>query len=167
MTSGMTLRGADALLRKLQQLSDASRGPMILRAVQAGALVIRSAHISKIKTTPSKSLRRAGEPIWLTGNLARSSHIEPGPKPGGVKKSRGTGLGAPTPTSTRAVVYIGTDVVYAPRLEFGFSGADASGRVYNQPPNPTLRPAFDENKDKALQKIAAVLRSQIPEEAKR
>lgn len=36
-----------------------------------------------------------------------------------------------------------TDVVYARRLELGFSGTDARGRSYNQPPMPYLRPAAD------------------------
>lgn len=35
------------------------------------------------------------------------------------------------------------DVVYARRMEFGFSGMDSSGRSVNQPARPYLRPAAD------------------------
>lgn len=148
--TGMNLRGMEELLGNFRRLIAASRGPEILTAVQSGALVIRRAHIQRIRRTPSKSLRRIGWPIWLSGNLGRSSHIEPGPKPSGIKRSSGAGLGAPQPSTTRVVVHIGTDVDYAKRLEYGFSGQDSLGRTYNQPPNPTLRPAFDESKDRAL-----------------
>lgn len=36
---------------------------------------------------------------------------------------------------------IGTNAVYARRLEFGFVGPDSLGRVYNQPPYPFMNPA--------------------------
>jgi hypothetical protein len=39
---------------------------------------------------------------------------------------------------------VGTNAVQARRLEYGFAGADSLGRVYNQPPYPHARPAFDE-----------------------
>jgi hypothetical protein len=38
----------------------------------------------------------------------------------------------------------GTAAVQARRLEYGFNGMDSLGRVYNQPPYPHARPAFDE-----------------------
>lgn len=164
--TGMVVKGAPQLMRRFQALSAAARGRSLLSAVQAGALVIHAAHVQKIHDTPSLSKRRAGEPIWLTGNLARSSHIEPGPKPAGIQHSSGAGLGAPAPSQTRVVVHIGTDVEYGPRLEFGFSGADSKGRVYNQPPNPTLRPAWDESKDRAIQKIGQALGRLIAQAAK-
>ena len=64
----------------------------------------------------------------VTGNLRRSIHSESlGPLEAGV----------------------GTDVVYAARVEYGFNGPDALGRVYHQPPRPYMRPAFDEHKDEA------------------
>lgn len=44
-----------------------------------------------------------------------------------------------TTTSTN-----GTNKPQARRLEFGFSGADSLGRVYDQPPYPHVGPAFDE-----------------------
>jgi hypothetical protein len=39
---------------------------------------------------------------------------------------------------------VGTDRPQARRLEYGFVGADALGRVYNQPPYVHVRPAVDE-----------------------
>lgn len=45
-------------------------------------------------------------------------------------------------------VKVGTTVVYAPRVEFGFVGKDSLGRNINQPAKPFLRPALIENKEK-------------------
>lgn len=39
---------------------------------------------------------------------------------------------------------IGTNAPQARRLEFGFVGIDALGRVYSQPPYPHFGPALDE-----------------------
>jgi hypothetical protein len=39
---------------------------------------------------------------------------------------------------------IGTNAAQGPRLEFGFFGPDALGRVYNQPPYPYLQPSVPE-----------------------
>ena len=47
---------------------------------------------------------------------------------------------------------VGTNVVYAARLEFGFRDTDSLGRRYNQAPRPYLRPAFDKSK-KEVEKI--------------
>jgi len=53
---------------------------------------------------------------------------------------------------------VGTDVEYAQRIEMGFSGVDSLGRRFNQPPNPYLRPALDENQDAVQKEIANVFR---------
>jgi HK97 gp10 family phage protein len=52
---------------------------------------------------------------------------------------------------------IGTNVEYAPRLEFGFAGTDKLGRTYNQAAKPFLRPAFDNYKQAALNEISDIL----------
>jgi hypothetical protein len=39
-------------------------------------------------------------------------------------------------------IKVGTNVVYAPRVEFGFNGQDSLGRTYNQPGTPFLRGAL-------------------------
>ena len=65
--------------------------------------------------------------VWLTGNLARSIHVK-----------------EVSPTEVR----IGTKVEYAPYHEFGTSKMAA---------RPYLRPALDENKQKILDKIKAII----------
>lgn len=57
-----------------------------------------------------------------TGTLRRSYHTE-----------------FPTPL----VGVVGTDLVYARRVEYGFVGVDALGRFYDQAPRAHLGPAFD------------------------
>lgn len=61
----------------------------------------------------------------------------------------------------RVVYKVGTDLEYAARIEFGFTGPDSLGRVYNQAPHPYLRPAFDENRAKATAEIGRVLGQKI------
>lgn len=56
---------------------------------------------------------------------------------------------------------IGTDVAYAARVEFGFSDTDSLGRNYHQPAKPYLRPAFDENQNKARDEIIDALSQAI------
>lgn len=77
----------------------------------------------------------------VSGNLARSIHVET------VEKS-----------AQRVKVAVGTDVEYAAREEFGFSGRDSRGRNYNQPPHPYMRPAWEEKKDEAQQEVGDALR---------
>lgn len=67
---------------------------------------------------------------------------------------------APTKTTTGLALYkadrltikVGSTVVYAPRVEFGFNDTDSLGRVYHQPPKSYLRVAMKKNKKK-LRKI--------------
>lgn len=53
---------------------------------------------------------------------------------------------------------VGSDMEYAPRLEYGFVGTDKKGRRYNQRPRPFLRPAFDDNADKMQKEFEAKLK---------
>lgn len=47
-----------------------------------------------------------------------------------------------------AVGYVGPqDTIYAKRLEFGFKGEDALGRVYDQEPRPYMSPTAFEQED--------------------
>lgn len=80
---------------------------------------------------------------FKTGTLRRSIHTE-------VEAGEG-----------KAEASVGTDVIYAARLEFGFEGKDKLGREYHQPPRPYLRPALDENMDAAAQEIGEALRAAI------
>ena len=77
---------------------------------------------------------------YRTGTLRRSLHTERVSVPGAI-----------------AAVAVGTDVPYARRIEYGFSGADSRGRVYHQPPRPYLRPAFDARRAAAVAEVQRVL----------
>jgi len=50
-------------------------------------------------------------------------------------------IGSPAGIQEKAVV-VGTNLVYARRVEFGFVGKDKLGRRYNQAARPYLYPAF-------------------------
>lgn len=49
---------------------------------------------------------------------------------------------------------VGTNVIYARRLELGFVGTDARGRNVNQAPRPFIRPAILNNRAEILRLIA-------------
>lgn len=51
-----------------------------------------------------------------------------------------------TASPTAVVGRVGTNVVYARRLELGFVGTDAAGRNINQAARPYLRPSLEENR---------------------
>ena len=51
----------------------------------------------------------------------------------------------------------GFDPAYARRIEFGFAGTDSLGRVYNQPAQPYVRPAWDTGRQDALDRATEVL----------
>lgn len=69
-----------------------------------------------------------------SGNLSRSIHTEI------------------TGTNTYVQADIGTDVEYAPYVEFG---------TIHQSAQPYLRPAFDEQKDNAIKEIGDALKAQL------
>jgi len=79
---------------------------------------------------------------YKTGNYKRSWH-----------------LGEADADSTSAYNTTGTDVVYGPRLEFGFDDVDALGRNYHQSAQPHVRPAFDTKRQAAIDEVAATLRA--------
>lgn len=53
----------------------------------------------------------------------------------------------------------GTNAPQGRRLEFGFTGADSLGRVYDQPPYPHVGPARDEIEPELVAAINARLRT--------
>ncbi len=87
-------------------------------ALTAGALIIKNSAQDKA--------------AYKSGTLRRGIHTET------VENTRSSVMVAVGPS-------VGTP--YARRIEMGFCGADALGRVYNQPPRPYMRPAYYENKD--------------------
>lgn len=76
---------------------------------------------------------------YITGTLRRSIHVQP------VERSE-----------ERVVVAVGPTEPYGRRIEFGFSDKDKLGRTYNQRPQPYLRPAYYENRDRVAREIADV-----------
>jgi HK97 gp10 family phage protein len=129
---------------KLMQLEASLRGPAVMRALMAGALIVQ---------TDAK--RRAPK---LTGTLSRSIHIEPAGMFGGLG----------------AAVDVGTDVIYArihelggeitpvnaQYLHFVINGEDifTKGPI-TIPARPYLRPALDENTTAVVEAFAAALRA--------
>lgn len=140
-----TISGSESLERKLDALGQAMRGRMIERAVVAGALLVQNA--------------AKGNAPFLTGTLRRSIHI------GGHGELNPDGAGAgvshPEVSDDGVAVFVGTDVAYARRIEFGFEGEDALSRTYHQAAQPYLRPAVDENRNEVRQEIADALRDLI------
>jgi HK97 gp10 family phage protein len=138
---GISLQGEKELRRDLARLSDAVRGPAILRALVAGALPIAN-----------EWKRRAP---YETGNYRRSIHV------GGEGGGEHGDIGGQKVTSTGAEVAVGTNVEYGPRLEFGFVGTDALGRTYHQPARPHARPAIEAAQPEAEREVIAALRQLI------
>jgi HK97 gp10 family phage protein len=80
----------------------------------------------------------------LTGTLRRSITVQ-------ISESN----------ATSASAAIGTNLAYAARIEFGFNGRDSRGRLYSQPAQPYLRPAFDQERENAYLEIQDALRDAI------
>lgn len=80
----------------------------------------------------------------ITGNLMGSIHPEIGKV-----------------TSDSVDVLIGTNLVYAKRVEYGFFGRDRIGRFFTQAPRAYLRPAFDTKKEAALAFIASEIKKTV------
>lgn len=138
----MQLSGSESLAQKLQALSDAARGQALERATVAGALLVQNA-------------AKEAAP-FVTGTLRRSLHI------GGHADLNPDGEGGQLPDpeirGSSVTVYVGTDVEYARRIEYGFEGPDALGRTYHQPAQPYLRPAIDENQAAVQREVGEALR---------
>lgn len=127
------VRGAERLERKFRQMRAAAQGEMIERALVAGALLIQNS-----------AKRRA---VFRTGNLRRSIHIggheDLAPDNAGIVNTAGQ-VSQPVVRAEAAEVFVGTNVEYARRIEYGFQGADSLGRTFDQAAQPYLRPAVDE-----------------------
>lgn len=86
----------------------------------------------------------------VTGNLINSITYSTKSVSNPVSNTTGSKLEKPTELSVK----IGTNVVYAARVEFGFIGQDSLGRTYNQLPKSYLRAGIAEHK-KDVEKILA------------
>lgn len=85
----------------------------------------------------SDQLRANGSIV--TGNLVNSVAFSTENMQSPVSNSTGAAIEKP---EERLSVRIGSNVVYARRVELGFSGKDSLGRTFNQPPKSFLRAAI-------------------------
>lgn len=138
------LTGDRELQAQFDRLSDAVAGKVLLNALKSGALLIAN----EAKTNAP----------YRTGNLRRSIHVG---GEGTDGNTTGSDIGGQSSGRDFAEVKVGTNVEYAARQEFGFSGADSLGRVYNQPARPYLRPALESEKGAAEREIAGAVRAQL------
>lgn len=138
----MQLSGSESLSRKLQALNEATRGRALEQAMIAGALLVQNA-------------AKEAAP-WKSGTLRRSIHI------GGHADLNPDAVDGQVPdpdvSGDSVTVYVGTDVEYARRIEYGFEGEDSRGRMYHQPAQPYLRPAIDENQAAVQREVGEALR---------
>lgn len=107
------------------------------------------------------AVARVGRAITLIGarleaQVKRNASGRPGPKaPTGNYRRSISRRSMLTATSARAEV--GTNMPHARRLEFGFSGADSLGRVYDTPAFPHFGPALDKIAPTVEAAIAAAI----------
>jgi HK97 gp10 family phage protein len=138
----ITVAGGDTLRQKYKLLSKGAQGKRLERGLVAGALLVQN-----------DAKRRAA---ILTGNLRRSIHIggHEDLNPGGEGIINSSGIGVPGPQigANTAAVYVGTDVIYAPPVEFGTSRMAA---------RPFMRPAFDSQYKAAIAEVGAVVLESI------
>ncbi len=143
MTSpiNVTIRGNKKIEAALKKMSQEMRKKAVPAAVVSGALVVAN-----------DAKRRAP---FITGTLRRSLHIG-----GHGDKTPGHKIGPPPtkplpPPKWRGatlVAFVGTNLVYAPPVEFGMS---------NRVAKPYLRPALDQNKQTVKAEMRAVLKDFI------
>ncbi len=120
-TFKLKVEGIKELQAAFDKLDKEFQGALADAVSQAAAVVEREAKANS---------ERGGSsfPHRITGNLMNSiKEIRQNSQPGRVESQ------------------VGSDMVYAPRLEYGFMDVDRLGRRYNQHPRPFLRPALDDN----------------------
>lgn len=130
---GLTIKVDTGELNK--QLSKITNPLIYQRAIVQSALLVET----QIKANASG---RPG-PRVVTGNYRRSWNTR-------IVKT-GDGISA----------VVGTNAVYGPRLEYGFSGTDSLGRNYNQPPFPHVAPALAQTEPKVVKLIEAAVDAAI------
>lgn len=134
----VTITGDRELAARLSRLSERAQGKTLERALVAGALVIQN-----------NAKERAP---YRSGNLRRSIHIgghqDLAPDRGDIVDTTGVPVPRPELGANTVAVYVGTDVNYAAKVEYGEK---------NRRPKPYLRPAADENKDAVRTEVAEAL----------
>ena len=136
----------------LNKMSKEVRGTTLRRAATAGALVIETAAKVSMSAASHTGIQygthRAsadGEtPAVDTGVLVHSISTWT------EKQSR-----------DEITMGIGSGIIYAARLEFGFMEIDSLGRQYDQQPRPYMRPAVDNNVNEIEKAITVTLQREI------
>ena len=65
------------------------------------------------------------------------------------------------PLHEQLAVKVGTNLPYAPRVEYGFVGVDSLGRRYSQPAQPYMRPALAMNREEINETVRAAILQQL------
>lgn len=133
------VRGSRELSAKLAAMGrDVSKD--LQTATVAGALVIQN--LAKEKA------------VYVTGNMRRSIHIggheEHAPDSRDIVQRGQERVPQPQVSGDEVTVFVGTDVEYAPAVEFG---DEETGRAAK----PFMRPAYDEGREDAMQEVGAAL----------
>lgn len=136
----------------LNKMSDNVRGDTLKKAAKAGALVIETA--AKVSMATG---RHSG--VVYGGHQASAAGETPAVDTGVLINSINTWV--EDESSDSVTMGIGSGIVYAARLEFGFMETDSLGRKYNMQPRPYMRPAVDNNAGKIEQAIAVTLKRAI------
>ena len=136
----------------LEKMDAEVRGKTLKRAATAGALVIETA--AKISMSAAS---HSG--IQYGGHRASAAGETPAVDTGVLVNSISTWVDSQN--AEQITMGIGSGVVYAARLEFGFMETDSLGRNYNQQPRPYMRPAVDNNEDRIMQAINVTLKRDI------
>lgn len=137
--SWMSLVGVNSLLAKLGTI-EKTYGNKLEAAVISGALLVMNS--AKVKLYKGHGL--------ITGNLRGSIHI--GTKGTGLGEdysTDGTDIGGMVKEADSVRVDVGTNVEYAPHVEYG---TPKMGAI------PYLRPAIDENRDKVAKEIGEAMK---------
>jgi hypothetical protein len=126
---------------------------IIKQATQEGALVV--VREAKLNSEKGGLITKKGYgsysniggqdfPHRITGNLMRSIKI--------LKTYR---------TLQGWEVILGSSMIYAARLEYGFNDVDKKGRRFHQKPRPYLRPALDEHKLEIIRAFQLTVKSYL------
>lgn len=138
----------------LNKMGAEVRGKTLKRAATAGALVIETA--AKVSMSAAS---HSG--IQYGSHRASAPGETPAVDTGILVNSISTWVDSQS--SDEITMGIGSGIIYAARLEFGFMETDSLGRNYHQKPRPYMRPAVDNNEDKIMQAISVTLARDIEE----
>ena len=83
----------------------------------------------------------------VEASAKRHASGRPGPNVVSGSHRRSFNVTGPTVSGTTVAALVGPSMIYSRRLELGYVGADSLGRVYNQPPFPSLTPAVSDTQD--------------------